>query len=163
MKYRIVSCSLEFSLITGCNCPLKPCPSLHPSVSFGFSRQRLPQWIFQLHFVSSSASSSVTSTTAVSSLTTSIDLLFGPSPFPLSWQLHPRHPSPNIPISFLRTCPNHLSLASRVLSPNHPTCAVPLMYSFLILIHPLANMPKQPSLHLLLTPAILNHVFICGL
>ena len=39
-----------------------------------------------------------------------------------------------LPISsFLRTCPYHLSLASRVFSPNRPTCAVPLMYSFLIL------------------------------
>ena len=42
--------------------------------------------------------------------------------------LLPIHPS-----SFLRTCPYHLSLASRVFSPNRPTCAVPLMYSFLIL------------------------------
>ena len=25
---------------------------------------------------------------------------FWPSPFPLSWQLHPQHPSPNIPIIF---------------------------------------------------------------
>ena len=25
---------------------------------------------------------------------------FWPSPFPLSWQLHPQHPSPNIPITF---------------------------------------------------------------
>ena len=31
------------------------------------------------------------------------------------------------------TSPYHLSLASRVFSPNFPTCAVPLMYSFLIL------------------------------
>ena len=37
------------------------------------------------------------------------------------------------PLSFLRTCPYHLSLASCVFSPNRPTCAVPLMYSFLIL------------------------------
>ena len=34
---------------------------------------------------------------------------------------------------FLRIYPYHLSLASRVFSPNFPTCAVPLMYSFLIL------------------------------
>ena len=40
---------------------------------------------------------------------------------------------PIYPSSFLRRCPYHLNLASRVFSPNHPTCAVPLMYSFLIL------------------------------
>ena len=34
--------------------------------------------------------------------------------------------------SFLSTCPNHLGLASRTSSPNGPTCAVPLMYSFLV-------------------------------
>uniref|UniRef100_A0A8C4N0J5 Uncharacterized protein n=1 Tax=Eptatretus burgeri TaxID=7764 RepID=A0A8C4N0J5_EPTBU len=36
-------------------------------------------------------------------------------------------------VSLLCTCPNHLNLASLTLSPNHPTCAVPLIYSFLIL------------------------------
>ena len=60
---------------------------------------------------------------------------FRSSPFPLSWQLHPQHPSPNIPGSifpqYIR--PNHLGLASRTFSPNRPTCAVPLMYSFRIL------------------------------
>ena len=40
---------------------------------------------------------------------------------------------PIYPSSFLRRCPYHLSLASRVFSPNFPTCAVPLIYSFLIL------------------------------
>ena len=40
---------------------------------------------------------------------------------------------PIYPSSFLRRCPYQLSLASRVFSPNFPTCAVPLMYSFLIL------------------------------
>ena len=58
---------------------------------------------------------------------------FWPTPFPLSWQLHPQHPSPNIPIIF----PLYMSISpqssSRVFSPNFPTCAVPLMYSFLIL------------------------------
>ena len=38
---------------------------------------------------------------------------------------------PIYPSSFLRTCPNHLSLASRVFS-KPSTCAVPLMYSCLI-------------------------------
>ena len=44
-------------------------------------------------------------------------------------------PSLSIPIYFLRTilCPYHLSLVSRVFCPNRPNCAVPLMYSFLIL------------------------------
>ena len=40
---------------------------------------------------------------------------------------------PIYPSSFLRRCPYHLSLASRVFFPNIPTCAVSLMYSFLIL------------------------------
>ena len=31
---------------------------------------------------------------------------FWPSPFPLSWQLHPQHPSPNIPIIF----PQYMSI-----------------------------------------------------
>ena len=40
---------------------------------------------------------------------------------------------PIYPAYFLRTCPYHLSLASRVFSPNSPTCAVPRVYSFLSL------------------------------
>ena len=55
---------------------------------------------------------------------------YRPSLFPLSWQLHRHPPSPNIPSIFPQyMCPNRLSLASRSFSPNHPTCAVPLMYS----------------------------------
>ena len=57
---------------------------------------------------------------------------FRPSPFPLSWQFHLQHPSPIYPSLFLRTCPIHLSLASRVFSPDRPTCGVILMSSFLI-------------------------------
>ena len=57
-----------------------------------------------------------------------------PSPFPLSWQFHPQHPSLNMyTSSFLHTRTNHLSLASRVVSKPSHQCAVPLMYSFLIL------------------------------
>ena len=93
--------------------------------SFVFSSQESPPQIFHLHLVVSSASSSVISTTTMSSLTASV--------FPPSWQLHHQHPSPNIPSSFLRTCPNHLRFASHIFSRKHPTCAVPLMYSFLIL------------------------------
>ncbi|KAF7686956.1 hypothetical protein HF521_015349, partial [Silurus meridionalis] len=36
-------------------------------------------------------------------------------------------------MSLLCTCPNHLNLTSLTLSPKHPTCAVPLINSFLIL------------------------------
>ncbi|KAF7707483.1 hypothetical protein HF521_018701, partial [Silurus meridionalis] len=36
-------------------------------------------------------------------------------------------------MSLLCTCPNHLNLASLTFSPKHPTCAVPLINSFLIL------------------------------
>ena len=98
-----------------------------------FSHQGSPQRIFNLQLLLSSASSSFTSTSAMSSFTTSINLLFGlprflfPSNSILSILL------PIYPSSFLSTCPYHLSLASRVFSPNRPTCAVPLMYSFLIL------------------------------
>ena len=69
----------------------------------------------------------------MSSLTTSINLLFdlprflSPGSSILSILL------PIYPSSFLRTLPYHLSLASRVFSPTRPTYAVPLMYSFLIL------------------------------
>ncbi|KAF7708492.1 hypothetical protein HF521_017549 [Silurus meridionalis] len=37
------------------------------------------------------------------------------------------------PMSLLCTCPNHFNLASLTLSPKCPTCAVPLLNSFLIL------------------------------
>ena len=97
--------------------------------SFGFSHQR----IFFLQFLLSNVSSSVTSTSAMSSFTTSIHLLFGLPRF-----LFPGNSIISIllqiyPSSFLRRYPYHISLASRVYSPNFPTCAVPLMYSFLIL------------------------------
>ena len=52
------------------------------------------------------------------------------------------------PTYFLLTCPNHLSLASRVFSPNRPICAVPLMYSFLIL-------------YILVTPNENRNIFNC--
>ena len=98
-----------------------------------FSHQGSPQRIFHLQLLLSSVSSSVTSTSAMSSFTTSINLLFGLPRFlfpgnSILSTLLPAYPSP-----FLSTCPYHLSLASRVFSPNRPTCAVPLMYSFLIL------------------------------
>ena len=108
---------------------IQPYPSSFSS--FGFSHQGSPQRIFFLQFLISTVSSSVTSTSAMSSFTTSINLLFGLFLFPgnsiLSILL------PIYPSSFPRRCPYHLSLASRVFSPNFPTCAVPLMYSFLIL------------------------------
>ena len=89
---------------------------------------------FHFHVVLPSASSSVTSSTAMHS-------------HRLHIFVHPVRPShflfpgssilsillPIYPSSFLRTCPNHLSLASRVFSPNRSNCAVLLMYSFLIL------------------------------
>ena len=103
------------------------------SSSFGFSRQGSSQRISNIHSVLSSASSSVTSTTAMSSLTASIYLLLrlprflfpGSSILSILLQIYPS--------SFPRTCPYHLSFASRIFSPNRPTCAVPLMHSFLIL------------------------------
>ena len=90
------------------------------SSSFDFSRQGLPQRIFHLHSVLSSASSSVTSTTAMSSLTASVIVLLDLYRFlavPSSASFSP----PIYPSSFLQTCPYHLSLASRVFSPNSCT------------------------------------------
>ena len=95
--------------------------------SFGFSRQGLPQQIFHLHLF---LSSSVTSATAISSLTAFINLRFGflrflfPGSSILSILL------PIYPLSFLRTCPNHLSLACHV-SPKPNLHS--LIYSFLFL------------------------------
>ena len=101
--------------------------------SFGFSHQGSPQRIFLLQLFLSSVSSSVTSTSAMSSFTTSINLLFGLPRFLFPGNSILSILLPIYPSSFLRRCPYHLSLASRVFSPNFPTCAVPLMYSFLIL------------------------------
>ena len=103
------------------------------SSSFGFSYQGSPQRIFFLQFLLSTVSSSVTSTSAMSSFTTSINLLFGLPRFLFPGNSILSILLPIYPSSFLRRCPYHLSLASRVFSPNFPTCAVPLMYSFLIL------------------------------
>ena len=98
-----------------------------------FSHQGSPQRIFNLQLLLSSASSSFTSTSAMSSFTTSINLLFGLPRFLFPGNSIFSILLPIYPSSFLSTCPYHLSLASRVFSPNCPTCAVPLMYSFLIL------------------------------
>ena len=98
-----------------------------------FPHQGSPQRIFLLQLFLSTVSSSVTSTSAMSSFTTSINLLFGLPRFLFPGNSILSILPPIYPSSFLRRCPYHLSLASRVFSPNFPTCAVPLMYSFLIL------------------------------
>ena len=103
------------------------------SSSFGFSHQGSPQRIFYLQLFLSSVSSSVTSTSAMSSFTTSVNLLFGLPCFLFPGNSILSILLPIYPSSFLRTCPYHLSLASHVFCPNRPTCAVPLMYSFLTL------------------------------
>ena len=69
----------------------------------------------------------------MSSFTTSINLLFGLHRFLFPGNSILSILLPIYPSSFLRRCPYHLGLASRVFSPNFPTCAVTLMYSFLIL------------------------------
>ena len=103
------------------------------SSSFGFSHQGSPQRIFLHQLFLSTVSSSVTSTSAMSSFTTSINLLFGLPRFLFPGNSILSILLPIYPSSFLLRCPYHLSLASRVFSQNFPTCAVPLMYSFLIL------------------------------
>ena len=68
----------------------------------------------------------------MSSFTTSINLLFGLPRFVFHGNSILSILLPIYPSSFLRACPYHLR-QSRLFSPNRPTCAVPLMYSFLIL------------------------------
>ena len=115
---------------------MRTLPVLSASLSssfFGFSHQGSPQRIFHFQLFLSSVSSSVTSTSAMSSFATSINLLFGLPRFPFPGNSILSTLLPIYPSSFLSTCSYHLSLASRVFSPNRPTCAVPLMSSFLIL------------------------------
>ena len=69
----------------------------------------------------------------MSSFTTSINLLVGLPCFLFPGNSIISVILPIYPLSFHRTCPYHTSLASRFISPNHQTCVVPLMYSFLIL------------------------------
>ena len=49
---------------------------------------------------------------------------FWPSPFPLSWQLHPQHPSPNIPIIFPQymSIPPQSRLSCFLSKPSHLCC-----------------------------------------
>ena len=103
------------------------------SSSFGFSHQESPQRIFLLQLFLSTVSSSVTSTSALSSFTTSITLLFGLPRFPFPGSSILSILPPIYLSLFLRRCLYNLILASRVFTPNLPTSAVPLMYSFLIL------------------------------
>ena len=98
------------------------------SSSFAFSRQGSPQWIFHLHSVLSSASFSVTSATAMSSLTASINLLFGLHRFLFPGSSFSQY-TDHLSSVYVQTT----SVLPLMFSPNRPTCAVPLMYSFLIL------------------------------
>ncbi|XP_061651367.1 mitochondrial 2-oxodicarboxylate carrier isoform X2 [Phyllopteryx taeniolatus] len=102
-----------------------------------------PQRVILFHVGLSPASSSGTPTALMSSLTTSINLLFG---LPLA--LLPGSSIlivllPIYSLFLLWTCPNHRSLLSLTWSPKHRTSAVPLMSSFLILsnlVTPRANL-----------------------
>ena len=85
-----------------------------------FSHQGSPQRIFLLQLFLSTVSSSVASTSAMSSFTTSINLLFGLPRFLFPGNSILSILLPIYPSSFLRRCPYHLSLASRVFSPNFP-------------------------------------------
>ena len=58
----------------------------------------------------------------MSSFTTYINLLFGPTRFLFPGNSILSILLPMYPSSFLRTCPYDLSLASRVFSPTRPTC-----------------------------------------
>ena len=101
--------------------------------SFWLSLHGSPHRMIWLHLTLSSASSSLTPTKFTSSFTSAINLLFGPA-----LDLLPGSSNPIIflqiyPLSLLCTCLNHHGLAALTFSPKCLTCAVCLMYSFLIL------------------------------
>ncbi|XP_060764677.1 N-alpha-acetyltransferase 25, NatB auxiliary subunit isoform X3 [Neoarius graeffei] len=95
--------------------------------------QGSPQLIFRLHRALSSASFSTTPATFMSSLTTSMYLLYGLRRFRVPGSSILNILLPTCSASLLRMCPYHLSLISLSLIPKLATCAVPLMCSFLIL------------------------------
>ena len=95
---------------------------------FGFSRHGSPQRIFHLQLFLPSASSSVTSTTAMSSFTTSINLLLELPRFlfPYSSILGiflPIYPSYLFSLRVQTTSVSPLC----VFSPNRPICTVPIL------------------------------------
>ena len=96
-------------------------------VFFRLLPSRTPQRIFPYPLqlvLTSASSSSVPCPPSLSFLSP-----FGPSPFALSWQFHPQHHYHTIPIIFppyMYKPPQSIIIVSRVLSPNRPTCAVPL-------------------------------------
>ena len=81
---------------------------------FRLLRQGPQQLFFHLHLFLTSASSSVTSATAISSLTASRSLLVGLPRFLFPGSSHLSILLPIYPSYFLHTCINHLSLASSV-------------------------------------------------
>ena len=99
---------------------------------FGFSHQGSPQRLFHLQLFLSSVSSFVTLTTALSSFTRSINLLFGLHRFFFSWHLSSSasfsrytnrlssvhvHTTSVLPLVFLSK-PSHLRCPSNVLIPD---------------------------------------------
>ena len=65
-----------------------------------------------------------------------------PSPFPLSWQLHPQHPSPNIPIIFppYMSIPPQSRLSCFLSKPSHLCCPSDVLIpDFAILVTPNEN------------------------
>ena len=109
------------------------------SSSFVFSRQGSPQRIFHLNSILTSGSSSVTSTTAVSSLTPSVNLLLGLPRFPFPGSSILVILIPICPSYFLRTFPNHLNSASRVFCPQpqttiqyDPFCKTLILHTYLL-------------------------------
>ena len=98
------------------------------SSSFSFSLQGSPQWIIHLHSILSSASFSVTSTSAMSSLATSINLLFGRPLFLFPGSSILNILLPIYPSSFLS--PPQSCLSCFISKLSH--LAAPLRYSFLI-------------------------------
>ena len=87
----------------------------------------------------------------MSSLAASINLHLGLPRFFVSWQFHPQHPSPNIPIIFLPqgpTSPNHLNR-------NRPTCAVPLIWSILVVP---TKIVTSSTMHSQSTPPVFSMV-----
>ena len=114
------------------------------SSPFGFPfSQGWPQRIIIFHTFLSSTSVSFAPTSPISFFTTSKNLLFG-----LPLLLFPGNSIsiiflPTYSLSFLMTCPYHLSLPSLIFIPNRSTLTILLMCSFLILsflVTPIANL-----------------------
>ena len=122
MKYRILSRSLEFPLITGCNCSLKPLPHSLPLLLLSacslvtVRTSDFPSPFGRLFCIMCLQPQPCPLTASINLILGLLRFLF-PGNSILSIRL------PIYPSSSLRRCPYHLSLASCFLSkPSHLHC-----------------------------------------